>query len=108
MPEAFTFLKSWNYSTEMARKIRSPYTQKRKIPPTQTFRIRISAGFGTILFFVGGRFWGLEVPVLVVCGLLDFMTPAFTQYEIAGLAPKVKLIPIAAGRAGINGLVFLG
>eukprot|EP00434_Breviolum_minutum_P004777 symbB.v1.2.004209.t1/scaffold215.1/size331178/2 len=39
----------------------------------------------------------LKVPVLVVCGLLDFMTPAFTQYEIAGLAPKVKLIPIAAG-----------
>ena len=34
----------------------------------------------------------------MVCGLLDFMTPAFTQYEIAGLAPKVKLIPIAAGR----------
>lgn len=45
---------------------------------------------------------------MVVCGLLDFMTPAFTQYKIAGLAPKVKLIPIAAGRAGINWLVFLG
>ena len=61
----------------------------------------ISAGFGTCL----GNFVclvavvkRLEVPVLVVCGLLDFMTPAFTQYEIAGLAPKVKLIPIAAGR----------
>lgn len=26
----------------------------------------------------------LQVPTLVVCGLLDFMTPAFTQYEIAG------------------------
>lgn len=39
----------------------------------------------------------LQVPTLVVCGLLDFMTPAFTQYEIAGLAPKVKLVSIAAG-----------
>mmetsp|Transcript_85668 Transcript_85668/g.135954 ORF Transcript_85668/g.135954 Transcript_85668/m.135954 type:complete len:435 (+) Transcript_85668:65-1369(+) len=39
----------------------------------------------------------LKVPVLVVCGLLDAMTPAFSQYEIAGLAPKVKLVSIAAG-----------
>ena len=39
----------------------------------------------------------LNVPVLVVCGLLDFMTPAFSQYEIAGLAPHVKLVSIAAG-----------
>eukprot|EP00438_Fugacium_kawagutii_P004765 Skav203102 [mRNA] locus=scaffold447:272228:273466:+ [translate_table: standard] len=39
----------------------------------------------------------LQVPALVVCGLLDAMTPAFSQYEIAGLAPKVKLVPIAAG-----------
>ena len=33
----------------------------------------------------------------MVCGLLDAMTPAFSQYEIAGLAPKVKLVSIAAG-----------
>ena len=39
----------------------------------------------------------LKVPALVVCGLLDAMTPAFSQYEIAGLAPKVKLVSIAAG-----------
>jgi len=39
----------------------------------------------------------LKVPVLVVAGLLDVMTPAFTQYEIAGLAPKAKLVSIAAG-----------
>ena len=39
----------------------------------------------------------LKVPVLVVCGLLDTMTPAFSQYEIAGLAPRVKLVSIAAG-----------
>lgn len=39
----------------------------------------------------------LQVPSLVVCGLLDAMTPAFSQYEIAGMAPKVKLVSIAAG-----------
>mmetsp|Transcript_47516 Transcript_47516/g.111123 ORF Transcript_47516/g.111123 Transcript_47516/m.111123 type:complete len:449 (+) Transcript_47516:49-1395(+) len=39
----------------------------------------------------------LKVPALVVCGLLDAMTPAFTQYEIAGLAPRVRLVPMAAG-----------
>lgn len=39
----------------------------------------------------------IRTPILVVAGLLDWMTPAFTQYEIAALAPRCRLVPFMAG-----------
>jgi len=39
----------------------------------------------------------LKVPILVVAGLQDDLTPAFTQYEIAALAQRVRLVPFLTG-----------
>jgi len=39
----------------------------------------------------------VRTPILVVAGLLDWMTPAFTQYEIAALAPRCRIVPFMAG-----------
>jgi len=39
----------------------------------------------------------VQVPILLVSGLLDDLTPAFTQYEIAGLAPRARLLPFLLG-----------
>jgi len=39
----------------------------------------------------------VQTPVLIITGLLDIMTPAFQSYGMAGLLPKVHLVPFMGG-----------